>query len=66
MAETSDAITLERICVRLRADDLEVIRELAASGASLGLNGLIREILHSYVVRMRAAERDAIDKITTR
>jgi hypothetical protein len=51
-----------RVCHRLWEDDLEFIREIASSGGS-GENAIIRQMVHSVVLQMKAKQREALDKI---
>lgn len=54
--------TLARICVRLWADDCEFLRNLSRA-RELGLNLLIRQIIHSYVAHVKDREHQELNKL---
>ena len=51
---------LERVCIRLWADDY---RYLKAMRQNMGLNMLIRQIVHSYVVHVKDQEQKQLNKV---
>lgn len=59
----NDDRALSRICVRLWADDYKFLREMSQSQGTLGLNLLIRQIIHSYVAHVRDNENRELSKI---
>jgi len=54
---------LTRVCIRLWADDYEKLRRVCEAQGDLGLNMVIRTIVHDYVMRLNDRERKAIDAI---
>ena len=54
---------LERVCLRVWADDYEYLRTICKSQGSLSLNLLIRQIIRRYVMELRDVERHQQDKI---
>lgn len=61
---TYDDKTLVRVCQRLWADDLDYLRRLSQSQGSLGLNLLIRQIIHSYVAHLKDNEVREMNKLS--
>lgn len=54
---------LLRVCVRLYEADYEKLRAVSEAKGDVGLNLLIRSIIHDYVKRLNDNERRAIDKL---
>ncbi len=52
---------LVKVCLRLWKDDMDTIREMANSGSSAGINGVIRRIIHTYVMHVKDRERKNLD-----
>lgn len=62
---TNRSLTLKRVCIRVWEDDYEKLQKVAKSGGDVGVNMLIREIVHSYVVQLAALERRNLDRLET-
>ena len=63
---TNRSLTLKRVCIRVWEDDYEKLQQVAKSNGDVGVNMLIREIVHSYVVQLAALERRNLDRLETR
>ena len=63
MSRIYDDKTLTRVCVRLWADDYEYLRRMSQSRGSLGLNLLIRQVVHSYVAHTNDQENQQLNKL---
>ena len=62
---TNRSLTLKRVCIRVWEDDYEKLQKVAKSNGDVGVNMLIREIVHSYVVQLAALERRNLDRLET-
>lgn len=54
---------LARICVRIWQDDYLRLRQVSAAAGDVGLNLLIRTIIHSYITQLDALERRNLDAL---
>lgn len=54
---------LTRVCIRVWKEDYDKLREVSEASNDIGVNLLIREIVHNYVKNLRDRERQNLDRL---
>ena len=64
MPRVNNELPMRKVCHRLYEEDMRYCEEMALSNPELGVNFLIRRMVHTMVLQLKERERQKLDLLS--